>query len=457
MTDTNKLVGLSRRQFLTNSALAAGAATTVGSFVEACSSTGPATTGPTTITIMDAGGDDNSVSDHWIATFQKENPRIKIKRIDFDKNRLSAMMAAGTPPDIVRTPGGSEITSLAARGLALDLDPYFSQSRLLKAEDLQPVCDLYRWNGTVQGQGPRYGMPHDWSQDAMYWIDTAVFDAARVPYPSQTTPLTFDELLDLGKRLTVREGNKIKVYGLGTNFDYIALLLTMIQQQNQSLYVKGDLSKMDFTQPEMRKIMQWFVSWAQAHVGDSPLDPASDWFGPLFVARRYAMAPAGMWFGGFLAGDPSDARKRAMLIPAPQWGMAKRLSTCYGGTGMWIPKASKHHDEAWKFFEWYMGGPPAEFRAKSGFGLSPLKHLFNLLPNSTSSEQEAYKVQQAELPYFSTLTFTPYANTFAITQAIDTHILPAMRGQVSVDIAVQQINDSVNALLSQGKDLIGGA
>ncbi|GCE29858.1 hypothetical protein KDA_53420 [Dictyobacter alpinus] len=204
---------LSRRHFLAQSATIAGAAFGGSALLAACSNgSGPATSQPVTITVMDDRvTDDTGLSDHWIATFQKQHPLIHIKRLDFDKNRLSSMLAAGTPPDIVKTPGGPDISNLAARGAAKDLSQYFAQSSLLKESDLQPVCDLYRWDGKQQGKGPRYGMPHDWSQDTMYWADTAVFKRAGVPVPSTDKPLTFDALLDLGKRLTVRQGSKIQI------------------------------------------------------------------------------------------------------------------------------------------------------------------------------------------------------------------------------------------------------
>ena len=443
-----------RRRFLKQLATVSGVTLGASVLFTACGESG--NTGPVTITIMANGGtDDTGLSTHWLEVFQKEHSHIKIKRLDQDQNRLSAMLAAGTPPDITRTHGGSEITNLAARGLALDLSHYFAKSGLLKESDLQPVCDLYRWDGKQQGKGAIYGMPHDWSQDSMYWIDTAVFDEAHIPYPSQTQPLTMDEALDLGKRLTVRQGEKIQVYGMGTNWDYLAQLLTFLAQQGKSLYKNGDLSQLDFTQPEVHKIFQWYINWAQAHVGDSPIDPGSDWSGPLFASKRYAMVPAGMWFGGFLAGQSEDARKRALLIPAPQWGNVKRISACYGGTGFWIAKGSKHPDEAWTFFEWFMGGPPAEFRAKAGFGLSPLKSLFKDFPQTPDYNLQAYTVQQTELPFFQTLQFTPYVNTGAISQVLDTQLVPVMRGQVDLDLALQQANQSINALAKQGKDLIG--
>lgn len=446
---------VSRRSFLQRGAVLGATVLGMSTLAAACGGGAPTVSQPVTITVMDDPiNSDIGLSPHWINVFQRQNPQINVKRIDFDKNRLSAMLAAGTPPDIVKTPGGPDISNLAARGAAKDLTPYFAQSKLLKEDDLQPVCDLYRWDGKHQGNGARYGMPHDWSQDTMYWADADLFKQAGIPLPSVEKPLTFDQLLELGKRLAVREGGKMKIYGMGTNWDYEAQLLALLAQSGQSLYKDGDLSQPDFTQPEVKKIFQWYLTWGQQHIGDSPLDPSSDWWGPLFTAKRYALVPAGMWFGGWLEGSDKTARQRAVLIPAPQWG-STRVSTCYGGTGWWIPKGSKHPDEAWKFFEWYMGGEPAVYRAQVGYGISPLKHLFETFPQTPDYNKQAFEVQKAELPYFQTLQFTPYASTFGLSQIIDSNMIPVFRGENSLDSALSQIQASVNALVQQTKDLIG--
>jgi multiple sugar transport system substrate-binding protein len=448
---------LNRRTFIFRSATTVAALAGASAILDACGGGSGSGSGPVTVTIMDDYDpkDDTSFSDRWVKLFEQRNPNIKINRLKYDQQRLSAMLAARTPPDIVKTSGGPEITSLVARGLALDLTAYFQQSTLLKEDDLQPVCDFYRFDGKVQGQGPRYGMTHDWSQDGMYWIDTAVFDAAHVPYPDPETPLNYDQLLALGKKLTVYQNNKIKTYGLGTNWDYPQQLFMLLAQQGLSIYKNGDLAQMDFLQPEVHKIFQWYVEWAQAHVGDSPLDATSDWPGTLVPAKRYGMTAFGNWFGGFMQATAPDARKRLMLIAAPQWGTVKRVSACYGGTGWWITKQSKHPDEAWKVFEFYMGAEPATYRAQVSDGISPLKHLFSDLAGNTPYQQRDFKTQQNELQYYGTLQFSPYITPQAITSILDSQIKPVMQGQTSLDIALQQVNDSVNNLLQQAKSLIG--
>lgn len=448
MADGFSISRLSRRRFLTRSALAVGAIAGADTLLAACGSSS-ASGGTTTITVMH---DASAVTKAYIQEFEHLNPGIKVTRLDYDATRLSAMLAANNAPDVIRTGGAPEIPNFAARGLTLDLDPYFARSRVLKTDNLMPVNDIYRWDGK-QGSGPRYGMAEDWSQDLMLWYDKKVFDDAKVPYPDATKPMSFQELLDVAKRLVVRENGKIKVYGLdlGSGWVPYAALMQMLGQTGASLF-NSDYSKADFTQPEVRSIFQWFVDYAQAHVGISPLDPDPGWGGTLMPAHRLGMELFGYWFGGEFTNQQVDSFGFA---PAPQWGTSKRISACFSGTGIWIPKASKHPDEAWKFFEYFMAGTPENDRASSGFGIPTLKSNMSKMPQQSASRSQAYQVQQSELNYLDVLHFTPYVPLNAMVQVIGAELTRVMQNSETLDTAIANIQSQIGLLMDQGKSLIG--
>ena len=71
--------------------------------------------------------------------------RIYSKR---DQTRLNASLTAGDPPDLVR---GSPNPNLFARGLAEPLDDFIAESEIITADDLLPVNDLWRWDGSTSG------------------------------------------------------------------------------------------------------------------------------------------------------------------------------------------------------------------------------------------------------------------------------------------------------------------
>lgn len=447
---TSMSAPLNRRRFLANSAMAVGATLGAGSILEACNTSNTTASGgtTTTVTVMYNSGE---FFPAYVTQFHKLHPDIKINLLNFDQTRLNAMFAAGQAPDFIRTSGAADITQWAVRGLAQDLTSYFDKSSVLKVNNLEPVNDLYRWDGKVQGQGPRYGMAKDWSLDAMMWYNKKLFDQAGIPVPSPTQALTYDEILALGKKLTVRKNGKIQIYGLDASYGFFmqAHFLQMIAQQGGQFY-NNDLTQVDFSTPEARKALTWYVDWAQAHVGPSPLDPDATGGYSLFTADRVAMLAYGYWYGGNISTQPKTFSSHVGLMPAPQMG-STRVSACMSGTGAWIPASSKNKDAAWKVMEYFMAGQPSVDRAKSGWGIPSLKSLIQDMPQSLPFQQEAFQSQQNEMQYQKTLSFSPYISDDGFNAALAKAIEPTMRGQMTIDQCIKQLNQTINKLLQQGK------
>lgn len=87
---------------------------------------------------------------------------------------------------------------------------------MLKEADILPINNVWKWDGTTQGKGSRYGMAKDWSQDAMWWYNADMWSAAGLKAPDPSEPITYDELADAAKRLTSTKAGKTSVYGLFT-------------------------------------------------------------------------------------------------------------------------------------------------------------------------------------------------------------------------------------------------
>ncbi len=451
--DDMKTTSVSRGRFLTNSAIAAGAAVGAGSLLRSAPAAEAAVSRDvTTLTVMYGVGELNKQEIHL---FEQQNPSIKIKQLEYDPVRLRAMMSSGQPPDFIRTQGAPEIVNIAARGLALNLDPYFANSKVLKVSDLQAINDVYRWDGKAQGQGPRYGKAKDWSQDNMFWYNKKLFDQAGVKYPSATEPMSYDDLLALGKKLTVRKNGKVLVYGLDAEYGFVmqGRIIQMLAQSGKSLW-NSDYTQCDFTSPEVVKILKWYVDWAQAHVGPSPLDPEKDWTGPLFLANRVAIAMYGYWFQGMITSDTHGMLKHAGFAPSPQWG-SKRISACMTGTGAWIPATTPNKQAAWKFFEYFMAQKPALDRAQSGWGNPAVKDLVKDMPQGTPQQKGFLSTQQNELKYLGILRYSPYVSHDAMETAIDKNLRPVFKGQIKLEDAAKQLQTDVNKLLRLGKQQVG--
>jgi multiple sugar transport system substrate-binding protein len=443
---------ISRRRLLAASALAAGGAATAP-VLGACSASGGSGDGDTvTLTVMYRN---NELTQEHIAEFEAQNSGIKINFLEDDETRRNAMLASGEPPDFMR---GSAFGSsnFNARGLAANLDPYLEQSTVLKKEDLLPVNDSFRWDGSTIGQGPYYGIVKDWSQDATLWYNTALLEGAGVEPLHPTEPVSYDELLDIANRLTVKEGGRTQVYGLGVEWAWNlwAPIMMMIMQQGGEIY-SADLAQGDLRTPEARRAIQWYVDFARAGVGPTSLDPAPDGADlSLFLAERMAITQDGYWYGGNFVEESDEFKDSLAMAPAPVLG-DQRISVCYAGQGAWIAEASQHKDEAWKLMEYFMAGPPAQERARSGWGLPALESLLPLLPQDLPYQQQAYETAQNELQYAGPLPDSPYLSFGDFASALEAQIQAAITGDVAVDEACAQLTEELNGLLQQGKEQIG--
>ncbi|MFF5138744.1 extracellular solute-binding protein [Streptomyces sp. NPDC013157] len=404
-----------------------------------------------TVTVM-AKADD--ISADLIKQAQRDLG-VRINTVLYSTSKLIAMMTNGNPPDLVRGVGAVDAPYFAARGVMENLDPYFAKSTVLRLADLDPVNDLWRYDGRTQGKGPRYGMAKDFSQDSMYWYNTALFDRAGVDYPPELEPVTFDEWLDTAKRLTERKNGQTTVFGGSYNGVLTPNLLASLAVAAGGSIFTEDFSRVDFTTPEARKALGWYIDYCRTRVGPSIVQPDPNaWDGPTFEANRLAMSNSGYWLGGLINADRKLA-PLSRLAPAPTFGGGRRISPCQAGTGFWIPSGSHHKDAAWRVFEWFFGEAPAKARASGGWGIPTLRSLRSLMPAQEDYQKRVLKVQEAELKHFSVIAFTPYATADSLFALFNRIAPAAMNGGMSLDTLARRLNSAMNDQLKRGKEQVG--
>ncbi|MFB6850177.1 extracellular solute-binding protein [Streptomyces sp. NPDC056373] len=446
---------LDRRRFLAVSAgaaLGASALSACAASVDNGGGSGGKASGggKTTLTVMTNEGE---LGTKEVIAYAEQTLGAKISVLTYDATKLNAMLASKNPPDLVRGSGALDTPYFAARGLMADLDPYFAKSSVLKVSDLDPVNDLWRFDGKKQGAGPRYGLAKDFSQDAMFWYRTDMLDAANLDHPSATEPLSYDEWLDMGKRLAKRRLGKVKVYGMNAGGGGFQMFQGMTASAGGSLFAE-DLASVDFSSPEALKALRWYMEYAKADIGPSPVNPNPDgWDWPTFQANRMAMACDGYWLGGSIGADAKLA-KASRFAPAPQLG-SHRISPCFAATGYWIPKDARNKDVAWKLFEWYMGGKPAKDRAGSGWGIPVLKSMRSMMPQSTPFQKQSFEVQQQELSHLQVMSMTPYVQSTALDAVINKLLPGAVKSGTSAGKVADALNKQMNAAIAQGKELVG--
>jgi len=406
---------------------------------------------------------DAEMTSEMIAEFEKTHPNIKIERINADYNKLMAMMAAGNAPDIIRAAGVTEVPGYVLKDMALDLTPYFESSTVFNQDDFLPIVNQFRFDKAtgIHGQGAIYGFPKDWSPDFTIYYNKKMFEEAGIPLPSSTEAMTWKELIELGKKLTKKNGDKVTQYGLAYYNGNIAaqqdLINLQLIQQGASMFSE-DFGSSDMTTPVMKDLLNFWVDAAKSGVGPSPLHQETDWGGQLFVDNKAAMIIAGYWFSGFLKDNQltKDRIDDFGVTPAPMMEGGTRISPSTSGTGAIISSKTKNPKEAWEVFEWFFGGKPAEDRAKAGYGLPATKTLMTMLPQDTAFNKMNYDFVQNELKYSEGyLKYNPFLTYQAVSAVFDKHFTPVYFDKATVDEASKKMTEEINTLIIEGKQLVG--
>jgi multiple sugar transport system substrate-binding protein len=338
-----------------------------------------------------------------------------------------------------------------------NLQPYFANSKLLKIDDLAPANNFYKWDGKAIGKGDLYGMVKDWSPDFTLFAYTKAFDDAGVKLPSDTTPITYDELRDLAKKVNRTSAGKRVYWGFvhSNNDQWIdRTALNMLAEKNQSLY-SSDFSKLVISgNAEAVKVIRYLYDLAADGVHQTPIDPSPNWMGADFNEGQIAILQYGYWFSAMAESDKTKGK--TVFLPAPTWAGVRRDPTMTA-TGWAISAQTKDADAAWAVFEQYMGGKPAQDRAKSGWGVPGLKSLYSQMPQASDFQKQVQKVLQGELSKSDfVLQFNPYIGEETFSTSWKKHLEPALKGQISFDKFVQNIESEVNTAIADGKRIIGG-
>lgn len=418
---------------------------------ESASTTDKAAEGVITIrTTMPPG----ELSEDQIKQFESQYPNINVELVPADETKLMAMIAAGSAPDVIRISGVQELPTYVTRGLALNLDKYFENSELIKEDDLLPVANVFKYNGSW------YGLMKDWSPDQTLFINKKIFEAAGVPIPDPKTPLMYSELLGITQKLTKIEDGKVIVEGMdGDVLFSMTNVQSQLQQLGKSLW-SDDMKKANINNDDLKNVLDRINQFVQAKSVYSPINPAPNWTGGTFIDGQLAIAQYGYWYTGMLRNDSKtkDHLDDYMLLPAPVVDGGTRYSPVTGGTGAIILKQSEHPDEAFKFLEWYMAGKPADDRAKSGWGVPIFKSKMSLMPQGTNFDKQTYEVLNDEIQNGQTdkvLEFNPYLNASAVNGLIDKLITPIYFGKDTPEKALPELEKQIQALIEEGMDIAG--
>jgi multiple sugar transport system substrate-binding protein len=388
------------------------------------------------------------ITTEMIADFNKKYPNVKVEAIDYDAVKLKTMLAASTPPDLFRAEA-PQVGALVGQGQLEDLTTPL-QAVGITNEKTFDAAELY----VIDGK--RYGLPFDWSPDFTVFVNNKLFAKAGIPVPDPAKPLSWAEIADLAKKLTVKSGSKTTQFGLGGAWDTFPparVISTRLAESGEKLYGDDQKTINLAGNPKAVEALKFMADLAKDGVTHSPSNPSASWSGEEFSKGQIAMVVYGYWFNRVVNSGKTAAGTEYTVLPAPYWSdAAKRVNPTMTGTGMVMSSKTKDPQAAWAFYSWYLTGERAQSNAKTGSGFPVVEADAALLPKTQPVDAQALEVASAEAKVAPALQFNRYYDDAVFTNSYNKNLQKYVAGGMTIEEMATNIETDVKAAIQDGVD-----
>lgn len=187
-------------------------------------------------------------NEELVPRFEEANPEVAVNVQYLDwrvfSEKLIAAHAGGVLPDVFQA-GAEYVAPLASKGMALELDQYLAE--------WGQKDDFYEsaWN-TVTYQGKTYGIPVLSAPQTLMYRKSMLDQAG-----ASRAPSTWDELLDVARKSTRRDGEKFLVSGFNAKPIWQQYIWFLVQNGGDVFTADG---KVVVNSPEAVEALEYFSS-----------------------------------------------------------------------------------------------------------------------------------------------------------------------------------------------------
>jgi multiple sugar transport system substrate-binding protein len=273
--------------------------------------------------------------------FMERNPYITIKTQNEPsggRDKLLTMMAAGTPPDVLRWEVGGML-ELADKGALVDLNPFIdAPPGIEEIEDFVPQSIE-----AFQYKGGQYAVPMVFSTLVMH-CNRNLFQEAGVDFPEDGW--NWSDYAEKGTKLVQKDASgKTKVWGAHFDSWVIGRVVAFIWQNGGELFDK-DLTKCLLDSDESIGAVQFLMDMIYKYgASPTPIEAKSLGMGgdDMFMSGLVAMRIVGPWVRNrYNAKEGLDYD----VVPLPD-GKVCATPLFVGGFG--ITTGSKYREQAWEY------------------------------------------------------------------------------------------------------------
>lgn len=281
-----------------------------------------------------------------VKNWQKKHPDIKVKLTHVPagepyRQKFLTRLAGGDPPDIAFV----EVNiwpSFYAKNAFIPLNQFIEKDPSFNLEEFFPAV-VKRF--TVKGK--IYIIPRDTAPFACIYYNKEIFDEAGIPYPKDNW--TWQEFLEVAKKLTKRAEGKVERYGFYTwawiNFVYSAGGRLVDNIWNPRRCVLDSPEAIEGLKFYVNLSHKWGVSPTPTEMNALGMDAQG-----MFAMGKLAMYGSGIW-------ETPIFRKQCSfdwdVAPFPVGPKGQYWAT--GGSGYGIVRGCKDPEAAWEVLKGLAG------------------------------------------------------------------------------------------------------
>ncbi|WP_246321109.1 ABC transporter substrate-binding protein [Paenibacillus germinis] len=394
------------------------------------------------VTIKFAGWGDpaeKEVFTKLLKSFQEKNPNIKVEYLHIPADyvgKMNTILAGGDAPDVFYVPDG-DFGRWVSQDLLLPIDDFMKNSSIDTADMWNSALVRYRYNGAVTGQGKLYALPKDIGPTVLYY-NKDIFKKMNVPFPSADTPMTFDQLLDTAKKLTVTNNGKVEQYGMGP------IWWEGFVMGNGGKFLSDDKKEFLLNSKEATDALQFAADLSNKNKvvpSAAALKDMND--GQMFQTGKLAMMIQGRWM-------VPEYRKLKFdwdVAPLPTNG---KWSGWSGSVGLGIFNKSKNKEAAYKLVE-FLGGPEGQKeQSLMGFAIPSFKSMANtdiFLQPGQKPEHASVFIKAAENEINGPWTNLPNAKWWDL---LGQSMGPMWEGKISAVDLMKDLKPKIDKAIQEG-------
>lgn len=372
-------------------------------------------------------GDINRIVSGMVSKFNAAHEGIEVEPIyagSYDNTEQKVITALG-----VGDPPATWLPINSALQTFLGLDALADVTQKAKATDIYQDF-LPGFLETCVSDGKLYGLPFQPSTPVLYF-NKDIFKAAGIAKP----PVTWAELFDVAKALTVRENGELKRWGLTIGGGWHDWIFECYCRQNG--LVPWTKDKVLFDRPESVDALEFWVKMAQAGV----MPPASTWEGSAndFMAGRTAMLYHS-------TGSLTNLRKSSPFeVDVAFMPKNKTFGACQGGGPIMIAKkqSDAQIEASWTFAKWMTStdvqsqwGRDTGYLAvrKSSWETPEMKAYLEQVPQAkVALEQAAYAGAFLQVPGYH-----------KVREYLKSALDRTLAGSIKPDVALKEATENSN-------------